>query len=228
MRTKDRLKLECAAAVLAFCNRHPGDAPAAQDAEQRLAGVLRQAAVVSDQLQVARNDLDAVGQQRDRLTRAIKDRIDALIRLAAMAAAEPGADGLRLRASLRAAAPGVFLREARRVITAALDHGTLLLRYGMPPGMLQSLEADLAALAATNTRRTAITAVATAAAADLAALAGRAMQIVRHLDALNHIRFATGSELLAEWNGEKGKGKGEREPGRGNGKRGTQHLVSST
>jgi hypothetical protein len=179
MRTKDRLRLESAAEVLGFCRRHPGDAPATRDAEQRLANILQQAAAVTDRLQVARNDLDCAARERDRLTSGLKERIDALIRLSATVAAPHGTAELRLRVRLRTAAPGVFIREARRVIDAAGGHRAILLQYGMPPEMLESLDADLALLAAVHTRRTAGVAAATAAAADLGALAGAAMQVVR-------------------------------------------------
>jgi hypothetical protein len=67
--------------------------------------------------------------------------------------------------------------------------------------MLEALRADLDALQAAHDRRVTSTAVYSAATADLATLAAEAMLIIRHLDALNRIRFAAAPERLAEWKG---------------------------
>jgi hypothetical protein len=199
MRHTVRLKLECARAVLAFSRRYPGSAPATQEAEERLGRLMSQATTLMDQERFAQEEMETAARTRDQLARALKERIDVLLRLAAAVALGEGIGALRLRLRLRLTGPGNFLRDARHVIDTASAHQPLLLRYGMPGGMLEALRADLDALQRAHDRRLTSSAVYSAAAADLATLAAEAMLIIRHLDALNRIRFAAAPERLAEW-----------------------------
>ena len=201
MRHTVRLKLQCARDVLAFCRRYPGSAPVTQEAEERLQRLMIQATTLMDQERFAQEEMETTARVRDQLARALKQRFDVLLRLATVIVLREGIGALRLRLRLRVTGPGIFLRAARQVIDTASAHQPLLLRYGMPGGMLEALRADLDALQTAHDRRVTSTAVYAAAAADLADLAGQAMLIIRHLDVLNRIRFAAAPERVEEWKG---------------------------
>jgi hypothetical protein len=199
MRHTVRLKLDCARGVLAFCRRYPGSAPATLEAEDRLERLMAQATILRDQERFAQEEEETAARMRDQLARSLKERLDVLLRLAAAVALGQGIGELRIRVRLRLTGPGIFLRAARQVIDTANAHQSLLVRYGMPGGMLNTLSAELDSLQAAHNRRVTSTAVHAAAAADLATLAAEAMLIIRHLDALNRIRFAAAPDRLAEW-----------------------------
>ncbi len=201
MRVTVRLKLEHAERVLAFCRRHPGGVPAAQEAEMRLSHLLAQATMLMEQARLAEGEMEQALTTRDELARHFKQRVEVLLRLAATVAEQSAVSELRLRVRFRAAAPGTYLKAARQALDTAAAHQPLLLRYGMPSQMLEVLRSDLEALEAAHGRRLTAARVTAAASLDLAGIATEALRIVRHLDALNRIRFAAAPEWLAEWDG---------------------------
>jgi hypothetical protein len=69
----------------------------------------------------------------------------------------------------------------------------------MPPKLLGKLRDELAACAAAHTRAVELAERCTAAGAELNTAASQALQVLRHLDALNHLRFAANPLLLEEW-----------------------------
>lgn len=69
----------------------------------------------------------------------------------------------------------------------------------MPAGMLERLRRDLDRYCAALEQRADASATIAAANTDLARLADEARVIIRHLDALNRVRFAEDPGSQAEW-----------------------------
>jgi hypothetical protein len=199
MRTAIRLKLDCVRCVLEFCRRFPDPTPAGTTAIVRLQRLAAQVETLLGQQHAARQEAAASIKERDRIAGPMRERLAHLARLAGAVALHEGEKGLRLTIPAAATSQAGFLAGARGAVAIAAANEPLLLSYGMPPGMLGELSRELDRYEETVERRSNAEATVGAAGADIAALAGEALQIIRLLDALNHIRFATDRECLTQW-----------------------------
>jgi hypothetical protein len=199
MRTSVRLKLDSVPPVLEFYLAYPDPTPAAVEAVGRLRGVSdRTRTLIATQLK-AQGALSAGALARERVIPRLRLDLAHVVRIA-RAAAEHERDD-ELRASLRAGplTRTIPLDAARAALDTATRYRDLLLRYGMPEGMLARLRRDLDRYCAALEQRADASATIAAANIDLARLADEARTIIRHLDALNRIRYAEDPESQAAW-----------------------------
>lgn len=199
MRTSVRLKLDSVHPVLLFYREYPDPAPAARAAVGRLRGVSDHTRGLLATNLTAQGELSAGAIARERVVPRLRLDLAHLVRIAEVASAHEGDD--EVRASLRAGplTRTIPLDAARAALGAATRHGELLLRYGMPEGMLERLRRDLDRYCAVLEKRADASATIAAANTDLARLADEARSIIRHLDALNRIRFSEDPQRQAEW-----------------------------
>jgi hypothetical protein len=200
MRNTAPLKLEAAHSALEFCRQYPDASAAWAASVARLEQALHQARSVREQQVLAESEILRAIAERDALIIRLRDRLARLSRLARAAGTQEGIDALQFKVPGRRAGLSDVLVRARLAVDNAKRHRRVLLRYGMTPELLIDLEADLIACSAAQGRRTEARNSANAAHSDLAALAAQAMLAVRHLDALNRIRFGEAPERLAAWN----------------------------
>jgi hypothetical protein len=201
MRYVSRLKFACANAVLEFCRRLPDQSLVAVELVAGLESLIEQTRCLLARHKAARQEWDAATEEREAVVGPLKERMCHLIRLAAVVAARERLPELRLKVQWSRTRRGSLLPAARAALAAAGRHEQLLLRAGMPPDMLAEVGSALDRYEAAQDRRTAAHVAQSAASADLHGLAQVAMHIVRHLDALNRMRFAGQPDLLAEWDG---------------------------
>ena len=199
MRYTDQCKLDCAQSVLGFCRRLPDLSPAGSSAIIRLQRLVTQAGVLLEQQRAALGEAAAALAERQAIAVPLKQRLAHLVRLAQAAAVHEGEVTLRLRIPFGASRQGEFLSAARAATGIATSYRALLQRYGMPAPMLAELGSDLERYEEAQRRRANAQAAAVAATADLATVAREALMAIRHLDALQRLRFAADPELLAEW-----------------------------
>jgi len=136
---------------------------------------------------------------RERTSGPLSELLAQVVRLARAAAMHEG--DVELGANLRfgTITRDIPLDRARAALDTATRYRGLLDRYGMPEGMLERLGEALGRYAAAVEQRTDASATISAANADLEATAREALLVIRHLDALNRIRFAGDPERRAEW-----------------------------
>lgn len=199
MRRGVRLKLDAVSRVLEFYRADPDPAPAALEAIgrlERLSALAR--TLLGAQLQ-AQGNLGAAAALRERVTPGLRLQLAHLVRLAAAVAAQEGDQALRANLRFGALTRIIPLDSAKAALDTATRYRELLLRYGMPGEMLETLSRDLDRYAVALAQRDDASATIAAANADLERTAGEAHLIIRHLDALNRIRFADHPDRLAEW-----------------------------
>jgi len=171
---------------------------------------------VSDLLATGRGaeqELEAGVTSKERVTPRLRADLVHLVRIAD-AAADHEQDE-RLRANLRFGPLTRYLplRAALAALEAATWYRDVYVRYGMPEGVLARLRRDLDEHCAVLERRAELSATIAAVTRDLTRLAVEARLIIKHLDALNRLRFAEDPERLALWRRAQavpwGKGPGE-------------------
>ena len=141
----------------------------------------------------------AARQERDRGIDLLRLPLINLVRLSNLAARQEGGTGLRLSVRALYWTAGGFLDQASEVLTRATSSRAILLRYGMPPGLLEELREDVTRSQAAQDRATKAAELSVDAGLELVALGQLAAKTVRHLDALNRIRFAFDHDVLSEW-----------------------------
>lgn len=213
MRSSAKRKLDSVPPVLKFCREHPNPLSAAREAVGRLI-VLHMH--VSDLLATwsrATEQLEAEGVSTDRVTPRLRGDLVLLVRIADVAADQEKDE--RLRAGLRFGplTRNLPLNAGLAALEAAFWNRAIYIRYGMPEEVLARLRRELDEHCAVLERRAELTATIAAATRDLTRLADEARLIIKHLDALNRIRFAEDPERLALWRRAQavpwGKGPGE-------------------
>lgn len=199
MPTSVRLKLECVPRVLAFCRRHPDLCAAALHSHEKLERIeQRSRALFATKLR-AHGELSAAVAARERSAGPLSELLGQVVRLARAAAMHEGDAELGANLRFGTITRDIPLDRARAALDTATRYRDLLDRYGMPAGMLERLGEALGRYAAAVEQRADASATIAAANADLEMTAQEALLVIRHLDALNRIRFSGDPVRQAEW-----------------------------
>jgi hypothetical protein len=199
MRTNIRLKLDMSQRAVEFCRQHPDDSPAYATAVTKLEGLVHRATTLAQQQQAGRIAAEASVVSKSECRRGIRKDLESLRDIADAAALRQPEIPVRLQLPDKQVSEKVFLATSRVAVAEATASKELLVTYGMPETMLDSLTQALNQYeeAVTNKHRGITTHVG--ASADLAAVTDEIMEAVQHVDALNRLRFRDNAELLAAW-----------------------------
>lgn len=210
MHNIDLRRFHCVQGVLEFARRFPDLAPAAITAVTRLEHVDIRVRDLLNEFLAAQHAATTALQNRNSMLHALRQKMAHLIRLARVAAAHEEIADLRFRVVFGVGSLGDYWTAARAAVATALTYRAVLLRYGMPEALLEDLTLDLDRCEAAQKHRTNALATCTRVHADLRDRGREAVQGIRHLDALNRIRFANDPERLAEWEAAKRQATGDR------------------
>jgi len=199
MRFTIRLKFDAAQRALAFCRDRPDPNPAAAPSVARLGQLLDEAAAQEAAQARCRNAAAAARTERDHYLERIRNRASDLVHLASSAAVQEGIVALNLRLPMRRGTRLGFIAEVRHTLTVARGHEELLCRYGLPVSLLGNLEADLISYEAAEQCGAGHDAERIESTGTLAALGLEAHKLIRHLDALNRIRFSDNPAAADAW-----------------------------
>jgi len=203
MRLTTRRKFEAARSALAFCQAHPDPNPVAAAWVSRLEELLEAMCtwvVTEGSCQKAMAEARGV---RDAIHAGIRTRLVALVRFTVLVADQEGNAALALRLPRDTRAGRVnLLDELRRALIHVRRQEELFRGYGLPDDLLGELEGDLLRHELAERRRTLAEAQGSEAAGAITSLAEEVHLIVRHLGALNRIRFAADPAALAAWRAE--------------------------
>ncbi len=205
MRLAIRRRLDAAHGALAFCQAHPDPNPVAAASVRRLADILD---TVADWLQTqwrCGEEIAAARAAQDATHLGLRSRLAALVKFTAVVAAREGEAALALRIPRDTRVGRVdLLAEVKRAIVHIRRHETVFGHYGLPDGLLGEFEGDLRRHELVERRRATNEAAVAEAAQALTELSHEAQQIVRHLGALNRLRFASAPTSLAAWQAASG------------------------
>jgi len=199
MRVAIRHKLGAARRVLAYCAAHPDPTPAAAASVSRLQALLARVAALEATHQRDQAAARQALEERNRMEDGMRALLTHLVRLCRAVVLHEGLDDLRLELRLRPRGPSLLQKGVAAALARASGHRDLLLRYGLPPNLLPELEQGLEAYRRAEERRKTSQAASLQAASAIECAAAEAHNAIRHLDALNRIRFAADPQTLAEW-----------------------------
>ena len=199
MKTQTRLKLDTGGAVEELCRLHPDDNPAGKALAERLFVLNDRAGILAQQQRAGTLEVKAIVVEKANIRRAIRLDLEALHRITdAASIAEP-------EVAVRFALPGksvnhqAFLATTRAALAQAQASKALLVGYGMPENLLDGIAEGIVQYERAMTGKANARGVHVGASADLDEVADDIMEVVRHLDAINSVRFRDNAELLAAW-----------------------------
>ena len=186
--------------ALEFSRANPDPSPGYEAAVTRLAEGLNRADLLTDQQRNGIIEVRIASERKRDLRRSLRTGHLSHLRRVAQAAGKE-APGLyqRFKRSVTGSTYLSFRAAARGMVAEAAGRKDLLIAHGLSSTVLDALsmgldQFDEAVKQGTEGRRAHI-----GASAELDGVADDIAQIVRVMDALNRVRFATDSERLAAW-----------------------------
>jgi hypothetical protein len=192
--------LDMARRVRDFCASHPDPTNAGYTAAVTLLDErLARAEVLAQQHVTGRQTVTGASATTHELRGDILDSINLLAGLAQAASQEDpeltaGITRLPMHGSRQE-----LLTKARVAAATAAAKQDILVRYGLPDGLLESLTTALDTFEEVINDRNAGRAAHVGARADLSSVEEGIMALVRRLDAISRYRFRHDAELLAAW-----------------------------
>jgi len=200
MRLATRRKLDAAQGALRYFQDNPDPSPAAAESVTQLAALVEEGPALARSRAEQQAWATQARMDRDAIRARIRARLAALARLTVVVARFEGDPVLAIRLP-RVARQGrvELVDEARRTIAHVSRWLELFGRYGLEGELLRELELDLQYQEAAEERRVRAEARGAMAAQSLERLADEAHQLVRHLGALQRLRFAAQPGRYAAW-----------------------------
>ncbi len=199
MRFTTRRKLEAARRVLAFFQQAPAPSGAAAEAVAELARVMETVRDILNRQLLARQGAICARHDRHAIRARMRPRLNALTLLSYAVARQRSMPALRLQTIRPTSGNDEFITRVRAALDQADDHVELMLRYGLPATLLDSLRADLALFEAAHQRVAGESTLASAATETLDSLAESALTQIQHLEALVRLDPSVSPGRLAEW-----------------------------
>jgi hypothetical protein len=194
-----RRKLDMAGRVRDFCRTHPVPNPGHAAAVARLEERLTRAEALARQQVTGQQTVAGAVVNKEQLRLEIHKTIALLAGLAGPAAKEERELAVGIVRPDMNGSHQAFLTRSRVAAATGATHQELLIRYGMPEGFLDELNAALDRYEQVLNEQHAGRAAHVGARAELEAVTSEIMLIIRQLDALNRFHFRRDAESLAAW-----------------------------
>lgn len=200
MHSRIRRQLDRALNAQDFHRADPITGLAGHTAQSRLAAALARGDELAARERAAEAEGEQLARERTKVAAPLREQAEQLAQFLRLVAAGEGKPALHCRTPrYRPRAIGAWLRDVRALLPLANDHTVLLARYGLPIGLVGVLTDRLNVVEDLHRRRLAATATATEVTQELLRLTAELSVVLRHLDALNRLRFATAPGRLTEW-----------------------------
>ncbi len=199
MRIDVKVVFDAAGRVVALCHEHPDSNPIGQGLVTEL---MAQSGRADSKLEQFRGGvLDAKNTLRNRkgVERRIRGDFDHLRRIADTAALRQPDQLIPLKVPGRKGSIKSFVAASRQAVAVAKENQALLETYGMPDTLLAEITALIDEFVRLREARSVAIQSHVGATAELPSIARDMMRTIKHLNALNLIRFADNTELLAAW-----------------------------
>ena len=199
MKNDIRRKLDMAGRVRDFCRTHPAQNPGHTDAVRRLEERLARAEALAQQQVAGQQAAAGATVNKEELRIDIHRMVAVLAGLAAPAAREERELAVGILRPDVNGSHQAFLTRSRVAAATGSAHKELLVKYGMPEGFVDELNATLDRYEQALNQQHAGRAAHVGARAELEAVSADIMLIIRQIDALNRFHFRKDAESLAGW-----------------------------
>jgi hypothetical protein len=194
-----RRKLDTGQAVEAFSIRYPDESPAGKALTERLIALNDRGEVLAQQQRAGNLGLKSSVVEKARIRKEVRLDLEAMRQITDAASLAQPEIAVRFTLPRPKVSHKVFLTTARVALTTAQTHKELLQGYGLPEGMLERIAEAVDRYEVAVTGKSNALASRVGATADLDAVVEDIMEVVRHVDALNSLRFRDDPEKLAAW-----------------------------
>jgi hypothetical protein len=184
----------------AFCKAHPDPNPAGQELAAHLDLLVTRANTLVQQQRSTQMAGSAAVDRKQELRRSLGALLKSLVDIARTASRNDPEITIHLRRPRGNPNYATLIAFGRVAIAETAAHKEAFLKLGMPSDLLDRLTAELDECEASILRHRSALADQVGAGADLAAVTHQILVLLKHIDAIQRLRFRDDPELAAAWN----------------------------
>lgn len=199
MKSVTRIQLSTAVSANAFLQEHPDPSTGGKAMADQLAQLIAHAEALAQQQHAGQATSTAATTRRSELRDQLFVHFRSLVEIARTASkSEPGIT-LHFRIPRGRPNDTTLLALGRAGVAEALEHKDQLTALGMPDALLEQMTAELDEFAREGIRQRQSIAAHVGAGAELGAVMKELLAHLKHIDALQRLRFRDQPELAAAW-----------------------------
>lgn len=190
---------DAAGRVVVYCHEHPDPNPVTGAAVATLETLTGRMGGLLEQYQSGLTGADMSVQGKARIRSGIRDDLADLQRFADVAAQRQPEIAPVFSLPHSHLNQKSFLATSRSILALATANRELLLTYGMPEGLLERIAQGLNQYESVEVKKAVSTQSHVGASAEIEKVRHEMLLVLKHLDALQRVRFAENAEMLAAW-----------------------------
>lgn len=190
---------DTAGRVIAFCHEHPDSNPIVGSAVTTLESLTGRMGGLLEQFESGVNAAGTSSAGKARIRRAVHGELEDLQRFADVAAQRQPELAPVFKLPHGHVNQKSFLAVCRSILALVAARRDLLLTYGMPETLPERIAQGLNQYESVEVQKAVSTQRHVGASAEIDRVRHEMLLVLRHLDALQRVRFADNAELLAAW-----------------------------
>lgn len=190
---------DAAGRVIAHCHEHPDPNPVMGAAVATLETLTFRMGNLLSQFQTGVTGADMSVEGKARIRRAVRDDLMDLQRFADVAAQRQPEIAPVFKLPHEHLNQKTFLATSRSILALVAANRDLLLTYGMPEGLPDRIAQELDQYESVEVKKAVSTQSHVGASAEIEKVRHEMLLVLKHLDALQRVRYADNAELLAAW-----------------------------
>jgi len=190
---------DTAGRVIAYCHEHPDPNPIVGTAVTTLETLTGRMGGLLEQYRSGLRAADHSVKGKARIRREVRSDLEDVQRFADVAATRQPEKALRFTMPGATVNQKSFLATSRSILALVAANRDLLLTYGMPEGLPERIAQGLVQYESVEVKKVVSTQRHVGANAEINQVRKEMHLVLRHLDALQRVRFADNTELLAAW-----------------------------
>ncbi len=190
---------DTAGRVIALCHEHPDPNPISGTAVATLETLTGRMGGLLEQYQSGITAADHSVEGKARIRREVRNDLEDLQRFSDVAAQRQPEKAIRFSMPGTTVNQKKFLAVCRSILALVAENRDLLLTYGMPETLPERIAQGLAQYESVEVKKAVSTQSHVGANAEIDQVRHEMLLVLRHLDALQRVRFADNAELLAAW-----------------------------
>jgi len=190
---------DAAGRVIAYCHEHPDPNPVTGAAVTTLETLTGRMGGLLEQYRSGLRTADHSVEGKARIRREVRSDLEDVQRFADVAATRQPELALRFTLPASTVNQKSFLATSRSILALVAEHRDLLLTYGMPEGLPERIAQGLEQYESVEVKKAVSTQSHVGASAEIEKVRHEMLLVLKHLDALQRVRFADNAEMLAAW-----------------------------
>jgi hypothetical protein len=190
---------DTAGRVIAYCHEHPDPNPISGTAVTTLETLTGRMGGLLEQYRSGLRAADYSVKGKKRIRREVRSDLEDVQRFTDVAATRQPELALRFTLPGSTVNQKAFLATSRSILALVAANRDLLLTYGMPETLPERIAQGLNQYESVEVKKAVSTQSHVGASAEIEKVRHEMLLVLRHLDALQRVRFADNAEMLAAW-----------------------------